>query len=371
MPADNEPSEDVPPRPLSEPRGGNLNTSDDSDEFLEDSDESEYDSSDSSDTDDDVKLLTVASLDTPKFDHSHLLFDQLEGATTFALSAYLNSLSSRSSPGVKRRPSTTPSSPTKRPRLGSNPSTSPSTPSPPLAGKDEPRDSPKPGPTPSQQATGSSLLACPFYLLDPIKHQPCLARPHPADIPALVQHLAQTHRRPETCPRCGAAFTTASACDGHIRAGTCQVVPSLRLGGVTPAQVRQLARLLRARDHADATTAERWYAVWEVVVPWEARAASPWVPARAEPLVALVQSARGFWAARGERDVWEFLRNSGLRQEGPAASAGEVRAMGAVVLQRLVELLADLFRQGSDDEGRVALEADAVAKVLAGFRRRT
>ena len=316
---------------------------DDSDEYSDDcydSDDSDDDSSEANE----FMLSASAALDPPKLDPSHAVFGQLDGATTFALSAFLG-FRHRNQTLAKRRLDATASGPSKRVRLDSPSSTV----------RDRADED-----LPAEEAEAGRPLACPYFLLDPTAHRACLSRPDPQDIRELLLHVARRHRRPVACPRCGEAFAAAAACDAHLRTADCALA-DFRAEGVTEAQVRQLARLAAAGLPA----AEAWFALWDVALPSERRPASPYVPAAAEPLVALVQSLRGFWARNGNVVLGEFLRIG-----GSTVGAGDLEALGAEVLDRLVGLLSDLYGWDAtgDETASGAVAITNVVRQLSGRR---
>ncbi|KAL1854060.1 hypothetical protein Daus18300_011558 [Diaporthe australafricana] len=148
-----------------------------------------------------------------------------------------------------------------------------------------PGDHPQPWKTGSRRKKAArQRFACHYYLHDRIGHSECLNK-RLIRLSDVRQHLLErTHKQQVHCPVCGVAFpgrTPALARqqrEAHIRAATCEHVPSLpSFPGITEDQeerIKQIAANCRGNRY---TEVQRWYLIWEVLFPGEPRPDSPFL----------------------------------------------------------------------------------------------
>ncbi|KAH6974203.1 hypothetical protein BKA56DRAFT_675659 [Ilyonectria sp. MPI-CAGE-AT-0026] len=139
-----------------------------------------------------------------------------------------------------------------------------------------------------------SLLACPFYKLDPYRHYRCLEKHKLKRLADVRQHINRAHVvRDDYCPFCWAIFQTKGTLDSHIRAGNCPGVPELTkigidnpiLHGLLPKEAERLAVIPRL-----PTETEKWYWMWDTLFSEHPRPASPYVmEGIAEPMALLTR----------------------------------------------------------------------------------
>jgi len=207
-------------------------------------------------------------------------------------------------------------------------------------------------------------LPCPFYASDPRRHRACLRYDlqRPID---LKRHLWTSHRQPQhSCPVCGSAFDTATACDAHIRPRECKrrvVVP--RAEGLSDAQIYQLAEATREDEENEedkdgknaANNQDReannntslkseWTAIWAIVFP---RDAPP--PRRPDGLNNTTMNEltllREFWNRQGREITAGLLAERRVYDTTMGSQKGsrDIRALQASVLDAMVEeVLASL-----------------------------
>ncbi|KAH8666157.1 hypothetical protein BGZ61DRAFT_121444 [Ilyonectria robusta] len=139
-----------------------------------------------------------------------------------------------------------------------------------------------------------SLLACPFYKLDPYRHYRCLEKHKLKRLADVRQHINRAHVVGDHyCPTCWAIFPTKGTLDSHVRAGNCPGVPELTkigidnpiLHGLLPEEAVRLAVIPRLPTETD-----KWYWMWDTLFSEHPRPASPYVmEGIAEPMALLAR----------------------------------------------------------------------------------
>lgn len=139
-----------------------------------------------------------------------------------------------------------------------------------------------------------SLLACPFYKLDPYRHYRCLEKHKLKRLADVRQHINRAHVvRAHYCPMCWAIFQTKGTLDSHVGAGNCPGLPELTkigidnpiLHGLLPEEAERLAVLPRGPTETD-----KWYWLWDTLFSEHPRPASPYVmEGIAEPMALLAR----------------------------------------------------------------------------------
>lgn len=117
---------------------------------------------------------------------------------------------------------------------------------------------------------GENYFACPFFKLDPLRHDRCLRfkLARPADIHS---HLIRYHTLPEYfCPKCYIAFKESSDLNAHTKIDTCE-------RGSNPEElwlqdIEELRHLI-IRGQSDE---EKWYRIWDAVFPAHSPPESPY-----------------------------------------------------------------------------------------------
>lgn len=190
---------------------------------------------------------------------------------------------------------------------------------------------PPPKKVKQKQETQQKLLACPFWKLDPFKHRVCFSlRLH--GIPRVKQHLTRNHTPTFYCQRCLVIFQDQETHERHVMCAPgnyCTRNPSARLDGISPQQQRELSR----KSNAAFSEAEKWFAIWDIVLPGHQRPSSPYVDGQLSEDCSLFQ---------------EHCLN-----HGPEILAQVVEASGALSMAELDEearsrALRHILRQGFD-----------------------
>jgi len=122
--------------------------------------------------------------------------------------------------------------------------------------------------------TRSSSLACPFWKHDPFKYADC-SRNKLYKISRVKQHIDRKHSPQFYCECCLAVFPDEARHGNHVRSGNCAWDPTARLDGITHQQRRQLSR----KSKPGLSEPERWFVIWDVVLPGQRRPASPYIDA--------------------------------------------------------------------------------------------
>lgn len=119
---------------------------------------------------------------------------------------------------------------------------------------------------PTATKEDKSLLACPFWKKNPIKHRDCFKGVK--RIRDVKQHLRRSHQQPVFCPRCGMEFDGEDAVPRlteHSRAvEQCEVSRSfVPPDGITQTQQNGLNRY----SDRNADEKEQWYVIWDYIFP--------------------------------------------------------------------------------------------------------
>lgn len=112
----------------------------------------------------------------------------------------------------------------------------------------------------------SRFLACPFWKLDPEKHQKCFLE-HLDKISRVKQHLHRRHTPDFYCPRCFTIFQTEQGFHWHMIETKCDRQPDARLDALSIIQSKLLSRHSRRYGSVE----EQWYAMWDIIFPGQ-----PW-----------------------------------------------------------------------------------------------
>ena len=211
-----------------------------------------------------------------------------------------------------------------------------------------------------------TLLACPFYRLDPVQHHSCMGAIELRDTRTIKQHTIVDHRLPEYCPVCHVVFSSAPERDSHVVARSCRDPPVMSrppiIRGVSEDQVEALAaprrRRRRRRRHEPenepnpkkrrgrrrkqrgetviaTTEEEEWHRIWNILFPDVVP--MPTDVYLSSPREREVAALRAFWQAAGPELVSGLLRDRGLlRWEDPREEAA-LAALHASVLERVME----------------------------------
>jgi len=189
---------------------------------------------------------------------------------------------------------------------------------------------------------------CPFALSDPHAHALCLRHEH-ATARAVLWHMFRHHLRAPCCYRCGATFDYFVERNSHLAARTCEVKTLPVLEGIGEGMVYELQDLVGSWDRRheldesfELLADERKYAqIWRVIFPAEEFHERFPVGARGEPLVKVVQAARGYWSRNG-KGILE-------RAFGDGKARYELDELYAVVLDQIVRrMLLDAARSGKE-----------------------
>lgn len=147
-----------------------------------------------------------------------------------------------------------------------------------------PGDRPQPWKAGSRRkTTRRRRFACHYYLYDRIGHSECLNK-RLIRLSDVRQHLLErTHKQQVHCPVCGITFTGRTAVarqlrDAHIRAATCEPLPSPpSYPGITEDQEQRIQQIALNCRGTHYTEVHRWYLIWEVLFPGSPRPDSPFL----------------------------------------------------------------------------------------------
>ncbi|KAH8892749.1 hypothetical protein GQ53DRAFT_805713 [Thozetella sp. PMI_491] len=125
-----------------------------------------------------------------------------------------------------------------------------------------------------REETRHKMLACPFWKSDPTKHRACFTmKLH--GIPRVKQHLTRNHT-PIFCQRCLTIFEDDDGLERHLESqetAGCTRKSLAQLDGVSPRQQRELSR----KSDPSQTEPEKWFAIWDIVLPGRPRPSSPYM----------------------------------------------------------------------------------------------
>lgn len=184
-------------------------------------------------------------------------------------------------------------------------------------------------------------FACPFYIREPSQHQACLTRTDIRSIRDVKQHLWTAHRRPSYCPVCLEIFSTAAACDEHIRNRSCDLNTTAAPEGLTQQQMQQLARRLDPWSLEES----QWYSIWRIVFPGNELPSFPYLSGKTE---SLVLSVRELWAEEGQRLISDFLEGQGLQGYDVSDEERSLKALHSLILNQMIDqLVGDIDCAGS------------------------
>lgn len=208
------------------------------------------------------------------------------------------------------------------------------------------------------------ILACPFYMINPVNHFDCMARTDLRTIKQLKQHLWTVHIQRQYCPICGSTFDLSSDRENHIRQSECETQDFTVPEGMTEMQLRQLAK--RAKPGTSETS--QWLSIWHIVTsadgPNTALEKSP-VPYLTSEQELIVSALRDFWLLQGQVVMAVFLEGVGLRGYNVENEERNLNTLYQLVLNDMIDqlLLAILpidrmdGWRASGDEGSVVRDA--------------
>ncbi|KAI0428513.1 hypothetical protein F5Y09DRAFT_312864 [Xylaria sp. FL1042] len=128
-----------------------------------------------------------------------------------------------------------------------------------------------PGPS-----TAPLTFACQFYRHDEGDHQNCLNSTL-RRISDVRQHIKRRHTQPSYCPRCGVTFhndTAYNQRDAHLSSCRSNINPPAP-PGMTPEQCRDMGNAATRRRGVNDE--QRWYEIWDIMFPGQARPQSPYI----------------------------------------------------------------------------------------------
>ncbi|KAK0726132.1 hypothetical protein B0H67DRAFT_572389 [Lasiosphaeris hirsuta] len=114
----------------------------------------------------------------------------------------------------------------------------------------------------------NTILACPFYKLDPRKYHDC--RPFLLRrVKDVKQHIQRKHRSPEFyCDRCFITFPTPESRAEHLRGHSlCDVKNTAPFQGISGAQIEKLNKTINRGKSVE----DQWYCMWDILFPGERR----------------------------------------------------------------------------------------------------
>ncbi|ETS78521.1 hypothetical protein PFICI_10583 [Pestalotiopsis fici W106-1] len=185
----------------------------------------------------------------------------------------------------------------------------------------------------SARGEGSSrqqTFACPFWKRDPIKHRTCF---HAKLLTSsrVKQHLSRSHTPRFYCQLCFAVFKEEQAQEQHVIQRSCIRVPGMQLDGISPDQQLQLSR----KPKLTLTEEERWYRIWDIVLPHDPRPKSPYIDSQLSDCCARF---REHWQNLGPELLLREIQSSGV-----LASAAMDEATTARLLRRILARGLDMI----------------------------
>ncbi|KAK3984305.1 hypothetical protein QBC44DRAFT_253128, partial [Cladorrhinum sp. PSN332] len=121
-----------------------------------------------------------------------------------------------------------------------------------------------------KQAASPTCLACPFYILDPVKYKSCGGKRlrHPSD---LRVHFYRSHARPPFCSACKLTFKGKDANlnrNRHIAERQCRRTLKPNPPGLTEDQFIIISKKREIAPFQDLNLqARQWYSMWQVCCP--------------------------------------------------------------------------------------------------------
>lgn len=186
----------------------------------------------------------------------------------------------------------------------------------------------------------TSTFACPFYLMDRVRHEACLTRHSLSTIEDVKEHMWTSHRRPNFCPICKETFATMRARDDHIRGRNCEHREAPTFDGLTDGQIQQLAR----QGSPPSSRESQWYALWEVVSPSGPRPSSPYYSTEQEFRVVALRS---FCEANGRTIISDFLREKDLQGWEVSDEERSLAVLYKIVLHDAIDEVYSRFAEGA------------------------
>ncbi|KAH8886047.1 hypothetical protein GQ53DRAFT_828418 [Thozetella sp. PMI_491] len=154
------------------------------------------------------------------------------------------------------------------------------------------------------QAPPGKYFACPFWKLDPMRHVHC-CKMMLSTCSQVKQHLTRKHTPKYHCQRCLKFFDTKARQREHWEEPQCTVHP---IGTTSDGIVEDQSKTLSKRSKGNTSEA-RWYEIWDILFPRNARPASPYVDNRLpEALIYALEC----WNTRGSGILDEELRAIGV-----------------------------------------------------------
>ncbi|KAK8123154.1 hypothetical protein PG984_011824 [Apiospora sp. TS-2023a] len=114
-------------------------------------------------------------------------------------------------------------------------------------------------------------FASPYWKHDPRQHGNCF-KAELKLISRVKQHLARVHYREFYCERCLQVSKSKESHEAHLEQN-CDYVSRDRLGTISHEQHRHLHR----KSNKSSTESEKWFVVWDIVMPGKPRPSSPYM----------------------------------------------------------------------------------------------
>lgn len=164
------------------------------------------------------------------------------------------------------------------------------------------------------EASQGLPFACPYFRLNPVKHETCLNY-RLMRIRDVKQHLQRRHYITFYCPTCFHEFLNLSRRDDHIRSRDCltpEAHPTFsNIDGVS----RQTQSLLKGRVNRAVKPAEQWHAVWDILFGDSVdKPVDPYVRSVVRETFRMV---RTFWRSTGPTILRRFLQSGTKEIEDP------------------------------------------------------
>ncbi|KAF7536678.1 hypothetical protein G7054_g4346 [Neopestalotiopsis clavispora] len=191
-------------------------------------------------------------------------------------------------------------------------------------------------------------FACPFWKLDPNKHRACF-NAKLLTSSRVKQHLSRSHTPRFYCQLCFAVFREESAQEQHVIQRSCTRVPGMILDGITPDQQLQLSR----KPKLTLTEEERWYRIWDIVLPNHPRPESPYIDSQLSDCCARF---REHWQNMGPDILLAEIQSSGVTSTFALDDAARARTL-RMILARGLDMIWESWTLSSTTQqpGRVQL----------------
>ncbi|KAK7985786.1 hypothetical protein PG988_003408 [Apiospora saccharicola] len=145
-------------------------------------------------------------------------------------------------------------------------------------------------------------FACPYWKHDPRHHRAC-SKLELTKISYVKQHLSRAHYRETYCERCLHISSNKESHQAHLQQQCEYRAPEL-LVGISHDQHRALSR----KSNRAHTESQKWYGIWDIVLPGKTQPASPYIELGVS------------------QDIHEFREY--LHEHGPSTLRREIQAAG-------------------------------------------